>query len=92
MKPRRNCAELVVRMPDVTLRLLSAAAERRGISAQELALRILIGTVHKGSIHKAANFYLDVRHPGKQRYQKKRVVIALLELEGLARPDRLMRR
>jgi hypothetical protein len=50
-------------MPDVTLRLLSAAAERRGISAQELALRILIGAVHKDSIDKAANFYLDVGHP-----------------------------
>jgi hypothetical protein len=62
------CAfKLLALGPDMTPRLLSAAAERSGNSAQELALRILIGTVHKGSIDKAANFFYFFSLGGSRR-------------------------
>ena len=62
------CASKLLALgPDVTPRLLSAAAERSGNSAQELALRILIGTVHKGSIDKAANFFYFFSLGGSRR-------------------------
>jgi transposase len=55
--------ELTVRkIPEATMKLLRAAAERRHIQLEELAQLILVGTVLHGSIDRASNGF-DRRFP-----------------------------
>jgi hypothetical protein len=50
-KPR-PCSPLTIRaVPEPVLKLLGAAARRRGLRTEDLALQILTGVLYHGSIH-----------------------------------------